>query len=94
MSRLTSTQHPNVNKLILVRHFNVCRIIVVLGFLAATILTMAVQAHMSDPDDWAYYFGAKNFSQGQFVVDTQTHQQQVSQAQQQGRSTDPVRQHR
>jgi hypothetical protein len=41
---------------------------------------------MTDPDDWAYYYAAQNFAQGHFTVDTQTHNQQVSEAQQKGGS--------
>lgn len=46
-------------------------------------LSLSIPLHMTEPDDWAYYFGVQNFAQGQFTVDNQTHQQQVSEAQQQ-----------
>ncbi len=48
------------------------------------VLALAVPVNMADPDDWAYYYGVQNFAQEQFTVDSATHSQQVSEAQQQG----------
>jgi hypothetical protein len=68
----------------LARHLTVYRMVVVMGFIIAMALAIAVPTKMSDPDDWAYYYAARNFAQGHLTVDTQTHQQQVSDARQQG----------
>jgi hypothetical protein len=62
----------------------VYRIAVALGFLIAMGMTLAIPVRMTDPDDWAYYFGVQNFSQGHLVVDDQTHSRQERQARQQG----------
>jgi len=78
------SQQINTRKSAWFQHITVFRVIVAAGFLIAAVLTLAVPARMSDPDDWAYYYAVQNFSQGHFTVDTQTHTQQVSQAQQQG----------
>jgi hypothetical protein len=57
---------------------------VAIGFIIALSLALAIPIHMAEPDDWAYFYGVKNFSQGHFTVDNQTHFQQVIEAQQQG----------
>jgi hypothetical protein len=68
----------------LTRHITVYRLAVAIGFIIAIALSIAIPAKMSDPDDWAYYYGVRNFANGQLTVDTQTHQQQVYEAQKQG----------
>jgi hypothetical protein len=47
-------------------------------------LALGIRVQMSDPDDWAYYYGVQNFAQGHLTVDSQTHSEQVSEAQRQG----------
>lgn len=59
-------------------------IIVAIGIVVCFALSLAIPNHMIEPDDWVYYYGAKNFSQGNLVVDDQLHFQQVDQAWQQG----------
>jgi len=60
------------------------RIITALGALLAITSVFFVPYRMLEPDDWAYYYAAKNFSQGRLVVDDQLHQQQVQEARGQG----------
>jgi hypothetical protein len=54
------------------RHLTLNRVIVGIGFLIAMALALAAPVQMPDPDDWAYYHGVRNFSQGHFTVDNQT----------------------
>jgi hypothetical protein len=63
---------------------NICRAVVIAGFLLASILAFSVPVRMIEPDDWAYYFAARNFSRGELVVDNQVHAQQVNEAKQDG----------
>jgi hypothetical protein len=53
----------------LTQHINLNRIIVGIGFVIAMALVLATPIQMPDPDDWAYYYGVQNFSQGHFTVD-------------------------
>jgi hypothetical protein len=57
-------------KRLLVRHITPCRLIVGIGFVAAMSLILATPLQMPDPDDWAYYLGVRNFSQGHFTIDS------------------------
>jgi 4-amino-4-deoxy-L-arabinose transferase-like glycosyltransferase len=68
----------------LIRHLNIYRIIAISGFVIATALALGIRVQMSDPDDWAYYYGVENFAQGHLTVDSQTHTEQVREAQRQG----------
>jgi hypothetical protein len=66
------------------RHLTLNRTIVGLGFLIAMVLALAAPVQMPDPDDWAYYHGVRNFSQGHFTVDNQTQFQQAMETGRQG----------
>ena len=68
----------------IVKRFSIYRVIVVIGLLSTVSLSLAIPAHMYDPDDWAYYYAVRNFSQGKLVVDDYLHSQQEIQARQQG----------
>jgi len=72
------------NMLKVTKRFNIYCVLVVIGFLLAVSLSLAIPAHMFAPDDWAYYYAVKNFSHGKLVVDDFLHFQQVDQAWQQG----------
>jgi len=73
-----------VNKLHLKQHLNVYRIIVGVGFIIAIALILATPLQMPDPDDWAYYNGARNFSEGRFTIDNNTLYRQAQEIGQQG----------
>ncbi len=73
-----------VDKLHLKQHLNPYRIIAGIGFIVATVLILTTPLQMPDPDDWAYYNGVHNFSQGQFTIDTNTYFQQAEEIGQQG----------
>lgn len=66
------------------RFFNIYRIVVAIGFLIAAVLCLAIPAHNNEPDDWAYYYAVKNFSQGKLTVGDLTHYQQERDAGRQG----------
>ncbi len=72
MSALSFLGRPGLKK-----HLTAERVIVALAFIAATALVLATPLKMPDPDDWAYYYGARNFAAGDFTV---TNQQQLHQA--------------
>lgn len=46
----------------------------------AAIMTLVIPDRMVEPDDWAYYYGVQNFSQGKLVIDSQLHTQQMDEA--------------
>jgi len=56
------------------------RAITALGVVLALLLVTIVPQKMQEPDDWAYYYAAENFSHGRLVVDSALHDLQVSQA--------------
>jgi hypothetical protein len=60
------------------------RLIVGTGFVAAMALILATPLQMPDPDDWAYYLGARNFSQGHLTIDSLTEYQQSVEIGQEG----------
>jgi hypothetical protein len=64
--------------------FNVYRVVVIIGFLIAAALCLAIPAHNNEPDDWAYYYAVKNFSQGKLTVDDFIHLRQEMDAGRQG----------
>ncbi|MGD0781096.1 MAG: hypothetical protein ABR954_10035 [Dehalococcoidales bacterium] len=66
------------------KHITVCRIIVGVGFIIAMALMLVAPLQMPDPDDWAYYYGVKNFSQGHFTIDNPTLYQQAMETGRQG----------
>jgi hypothetical protein len=68
----------------LMRHVTPYRLIVGTGFIAAMVLILATPLQMPDPDDWAYYLGARNFSQGHFTISALTEYQQSVEIGQEG----------
>ncbi len=58
----------------------VYRLIAVLSLAVVIALALAMPNHLMEPDDWAYYYAAENFSHGRLVVDDQLHNQQVAEA--------------
>jgi hypothetical protein len=66
------------------KYITVYRIIVGIGFIIAMALMLVAPLQMPDPDDWAYYYGVKNFSQGYFTIDNPTLYQQAMETGQQG----------
>ena len=63
---------------------NIYRIATAFALLLVIILALIVPVRLTEPDDWAYYYAARNFSQGRLVIDDQLHSQQVAEANQQG----------
>jgi hypothetical protein len=73
-----------VNKLHLRRHITLNRAIVGAGFIIAMVLILATPLQMPDPDDWAYYHGVRNFSDGHLTVDNYAQYQQALDTLEQG----------
>jgi 4-amino-4-deoxy-L-arabinose transferase-like glycosyltransferase len=65
------------DKLHLRQHLNPYRIITGIGFIVATVLILTTPLQMPDPDDWAYYHGVRNFSQGDLTVDNDAQYEQA-----------------
>jgi hypothetical protein len=67
-----------MNKItIITRHFvaehvTLMRVIVALGFIIAMILVLVTPLQKPDPDDWAYYYAVRHFSDGHFTIDNAT----------------------
>jgi hypothetical protein len=57
-----------------------CRSVAIAGILAALVLSILTPYKMREPDSWAYYYAAENFSHGRLVVDHGLHRQQVNDA--------------
>ncbi len=74
------------SKLHLRQRITLNRAIVAVGFIAAAALILATPLQMPDPDDWAYYHGAKNFSAGDFTVSNYAQAEQALETMQQGNS--------
>jgi len=66
-----------VNKLHLRQHITLNRAIVGVGFIIAMVLILSTPLQMPDPDDWAYYHGARNFSEGHLTVNNYAQYQQA-----------------
>lgn len=66
------------------RKTNIYRIVTACALLLVIVLALIVPIRLTEPDDWAYYYTAKNFSQGRLVIDDQLHSQEVAEANQQG----------
>jgi hypothetical protein len=66
------------------KYITIHRLIVGIGFVIAMALVLTPSVQMPDPDDWAYYYGAKNFSQGDFVLDDYHVYREAMETQQQG----------
>jgi len=73
-----------INKHFLTHRITLIRIIVGIGFVIAMALALATPVQKPDPDDWAYYYGVRNFSQGQFTVDNRTQYLQAMETGRQG----------
>lgn len=63
---------------------NIYRVVVAIGFVIAVVLCLVIPAHNNEPDDWAYYYAVKNFSQGKLTVDDYLHFKQEIDAGRQG----------
>ena len=68
----------------LTSHVNRYRIIVAIGFIVTVVLVLIFPVKMIGSSTWAYYYGIKNFSHGDFIIDDQLHNAQVYDAQQKG----------
>lgn len=64
-------------KIYLRQHITINRAIVGVGFIIATVLILVTPLQMPDPDDWAYYHGTRNFSEGHLTIDNNTQYQQA-----------------
>ena len=66
---------------VLKRHVTVYRIITAIGLIGAVCLSLAIPAHMMEPDDWSYYYAIHNFADGKLVVTDEIHNEQSSETQ-------------
>jgi hypothetical protein len=66
------------------KYITVYRLIVGVGFIVVMALVLSPSVQMPDPDDWAYYYGTKNFSQGNFVLNDYQVYREVMETQQHG----------
>jgi hypothetical protein len=60
------------------------RIIVAIGFIIAMTLVLATPLQKPDPDDWAYYYGVRHFSDGQLTINNATWWQDAQETGKQG----------
>jgi hypothetical protein len=67
-------------KRLVTRHINIYRLITGLGFIVAMALVLAAPTPKPDPDDWAYYSAAQNFSNGQFTINNEIWRQEAFEA--------------
>ena len=68
----------------LFRQPNIYRLLTACVLLLVIVLVLIEPVRLAEPDDWAYYYAAKNFSQGHLVINDQLHSQQVVEASQRG----------
>lgn len=66
------------------QHITIYQAIVGVGFITAMTLVLTAPVQMPDPDDWAYYYGTKNFSQGDFTLNNYQIYRESMETQQQG----------
>ncbi len=66
------------------KYITIYRLIVGIGFIIAMVLMLIPPLHMPETDDWAYYYGVKNFSQGKLTIDNQTLYLEAYETQQNG----------
>jgi hypothetical protein len=66
------------------KYITIYRLIVGIGFIAAVALILSTPLQMPDPDDWAYLYGTKNFSQGHFTINNATEFKQAMEITRQG----------
>jgi len=62
------------------------RILAGLSLAVVIVLAITLPNRLMEPDDWAYYYAAENFSHGHLVIDNQLHNQQVAEARNRGGS--------
>jgi hypothetical protein len=72
------------NKRFWMRQITIYRIIAAVGLIIAAALALVIPAHMTEPDDWAYYYAIHNFAEGKLVVSDELHITQVKEALSQG----------
>ncbi len=66
------------------KYITIYRLIVAIGFIIAMVLMLVPPLNMPETDDWAYYYGVKNFSQGQLTIDNSTLYLEALETQQHG----------
>jgi hypothetical protein len=66
------------------KYITIYRLIVAIGFIVAMVLILVAPLQMPETDDWAYYYGVKNFSQGHLTIDDATLYQEALETQQHG----------
>jgi hypothetical protein len=54
------------------KYVTVYRLIVGIGFVIAMVLALCAPLPMYEVDDWAFYYGVQNFSQGKLTIDDTT----------------------
>jgi hypothetical protein len=54
------------------KYVTLYRLIVGIGFIIAMVLALSAPLPMYEVDDWAYYYGVQNFSQGNFTINDAT----------------------
>ncbi len=84
LSTKFSKDIASINKLHWRQYLTLNKIIVGIGFIIATVLVLTTPLQKPDPDDWAYYYAVRNFSQGHFTVNNQTQLQQATETVKQG----------
>jgi len=66
---------------VLKRYVNIYRVITAIGLIVAVCLSLAIPAHLMEPDDWSYYYAIHNFADGKLVVNDEVHNAQSSETQ-------------
>jgi hypothetical protein len=66
------------------KYITVYRLIVGVGFIIAMVLMLVPPLQMPETDDWAFYYGVRNFSQGKFTIDNRTLYQEATETRQHG----------
>jgi hypothetical protein len=54
------------------KYVTIYRLIVGIGFVIAIVLMLVPPLQMPETDDWAYYYGVQNFSEGKITIDDET----------------------
>src|SRR4030042_928281 len=66
------------------KYVTIYRLIVGIGFIIAMVLILVPPLQMPETEYWAYYYGVKNFSQGQLTIDSSTLYLEALETQQHG----------
>jgi hypothetical protein len=66
------------------KYITIYRLIVGIGFIIAMVLMLVPPLQMPETDDWAYYYGVRNFSQNKLTIDNQTLYLEAFETQQHG----------